>query len=94
MDSLSQATPEAQKDQAQNILRRLQLPPEISDIDVRLGTDTSGEPALWLVFHVRPGIETGKSEVEKLTRFTYEVQSKIFDDGILLFPYTVLEQAA
>ncbi len=84
----------ADLDRAREIVSGIQLPPEVSGIDLKTGPDHYGTPSLWLSLLVRSGIEADRNTVKRLTDFGREVQSRVIDGGVTLFPYTSLKEAA
>ena len=83
-----------QLEKARTIIAEVSLPVEVAKIDLDTGTDFAGEPALWVFVHIQQDVRLDRQQVKKLTQFTRELQAKIIDAGLTLFPYTSLEQAA
>lgn len=81
-------------DMARDILSRVQLPPEVTAIDLEVGPDHYGTSSLWLFFRIRPGLEADRATIKRLTDFSRQVQAQVIEGGVSLFPYTSLEDAA
>jgi hypothetical protein len=94
METLDSNSVYIQLSKAQEVLDAIPLIPEVEKLSVKVGPDSYGESALWLQIHVRADISGTPDQIERLTEFGREVQAKIFDKGITLFPYTSMEQAA
>jgi hypothetical protein len=92
MAVLSEAGVQLEFDRAREIVATLSLPDEILSVDVTLGKDLYADDALWLNFHVKPKVKPDRLTIKRLTRFTQDVQSKIIEAGVSLFPFTQLEQ--
>ena len=85
---------EMDQQKVHDILAGFVLPNEIEKLDTVFGLDSTGDPAVWLTFHVRDTAKIGQNELERLTRFLSEVTSALLQANIAAFPYTRLEQAA
>ena len=85
---------EAELEKAREIVSTIDLPPEITGIDIRSGTDLFGGPALWLALHVRDELEPDRDLVARLTDFGQDGQDRVVSGGVTLFPFTPLDQAA
>ena len=93
MDSVDTKV-EADLERARQIVAMIPLPAEVVDIVLRKGRDWYGEAALWADIHVRNGIEPDRDTVKRLTDFSSDVQARLIEGGVTVFPYTNLEQAA
>ena len=89
-----QLSAEEQEIRAKGLIAAVTLPAGVTAIDVHLGPNHYGEASLWLQVQVRGELHPDRSEIERLTRFTTDLQDLVFRSGITLFPYTTLEQAA
>jgi len=76
------------------VLGSLTIPSEIERWDTRFGTDSTGDPAAWITFHVRPEVHVDNKKLKELDQFLWEVTRKLLQDNMETFPYTFLEQAA
>lgn len=81
-------------DKAREIVSQIQLPPEVTRIELKTGPDHYGTPSLWVSLFVTPGLEADRNTVKRLTDFGREVQARVIDGGVSLFPYTSLKEAA
>lgn len=79
---------------AQEILKSLSLPPEITEVRAELGQDSSGSEALWIVIRIAAGAVKQRSDIKKITDFAGKIQTKLIHSGIGGFPYLKLEEAA
>jgi hypothetical protein len=94
METLDSNSVYIQLAKAEEILKAIPLIPEVERLSVKVGPDSYGESALWLQIHVRADVSGTPDQIKRLTDFGREVQSKIFDNGVTLYPYTSLEQPA
>jgi hypothetical protein len=76
------------------VLGSLTIPSEIERWDARFGTDSTGDPAAWITFHVRPDVTVDNKKLTELNKFLSEVTRKLLQDNADGFPYTILTQAA
>jgi len=78
----------------ETVLASLTIPSEIERWNTRFGTDSTGDPAAWITFHVRPDVNVDDKKLRELNQFLSEVTSKLLQDDVEGFPYTILTQAA
>lgn len=76
------------------VLASLKLPSEIERLDTRFGTDSTGDPAAWITFHVKPNVKVDAAKLNELNDFLSTVTTTLIQADIDGFPYTLLEQAA
>ena len=63
----------------------------IEDVRVELGEDHTGDPAMWLVFRLRHGLNFDMEMAKRFNEYAAIIQTKILHSGITRFPYTRLE---
>lgn len=66
----------------------------VERITVELGNDQTGDPAMWLVFHLQPGVIVDREWARSFNAYAAIIQTKILHSGLTRFPYTRLESAA
>jgi hypothetical protein len=76
------------------VLKSLAIPSEIERWDTRFGTDSTGDPAAWITFHVKPQVNVDTAKLNELSDFATKVTQALLEDDTVGFPYTLLEQAA
>ncbi len=76
------------------VLGSLTIPSEIERWDTRFGIDSTGDPAAWITFHVRPEVHVDNKKLRELNDFLSEVTRKLLQDTAEGFPYTILTQAS
>jgi hypothetical protein len=76
------------------ILASFALPKEIENVEVKFGSDSTGDPSVSLTFVVRDKILIGPEEMRRLTDFLSEVTRAMLQGNIGGFAYTKLAQAA
>jgi hypothetical protein len=92
--SVDTAKVEVNQQKVEAVLQSLVLPPEIERWDTRFDTDSTGDPAVWITFHVRPELNVDPDKLRALEQFLFELTTTLLEDDIAGFPYTLLEQAA
>lgn len=92
--SVDTAKSELDQQRVDAVLSKLTIPSEIERWDTRFGKDSTGDPAAWITFHVRPDVNVDKNKLNELNQFLWEVTRKLLQDDVEGFPYTILEQAA
>jgi hypothetical protein len=83
---------ELEKAAAEKILAAEPKFPEIVSTTVELGDDHTGDPAMWIVFHVRQGFEPDEAWVHGFSPYATKVSLKLLHSGLKRFPYTRLKQ--
>ncbi len=76
------------------ILAQFELPPEIVRVDTNYGKDHTGDPAVFLTFHLHQGVHASREEIKPISRFVHRVAATLLNGNIGGFPYTRLKQAA
>jgi len=83
-----------EKEKAEQIIAETPLMDGIERITVELGDDHTGDPAMWLVFHMRRDLEPDDQWLRRLNEYSGQLGLKIIDSGLTRFPYTRLRHAA
>ncbi len=71
--------------------------PRINGVDsvrVELGEDSTGHPAMWLVFHLERNLNVDYDWARRFNEYAAVIQTKILHNDPKRFPYTRLEHAA
>lgn len=89
-----EATVEIDQERVKEILARFQLPDEIERIDTKFDHDHTGDPAVFLTFHVKDDAKIDREDIRRLSSFLAEITSALVNAGVGGFAYTRLEQAA
>ncbi len=66
----------------------------VDTVRIELGTDHTGDPSMWIVFQLQPGLAVDASWVKAFNEYTTKLSLKLLHNGLTRFPYTRLEQAA
>jgi hypothetical protein len=66
----------------------------VEKVRVELGEDHTGEPAMWIVFQLRPGATVDGGWVEAFSDYSTKLCLKLLHSGLTRFPYTRLEPVA
>ena len=83
-----------EKQKAEQIIAGTPLMDGIESISVELGDDQSGDPAMWLVFHLKHDLKADDHWLERFNNYSGQIDMKIIQSGLTRFPYTRLRQAA
>lgn len=83
-----------EKQKAEQIIADTPLMDGIESIDVELGDDHSGDPAMWLVFYMQPDLKVDDDWLKRLNEFSHLLGMRIIHTGLTRFPYTRLRSAA
>jgi hypothetical protein len=84
----------AEKEKAEQFIAETPLMDGIENVRVELGEDQTGDPAMWLVFRLRPDLKFDREMAQRFNEYAAVIQTKILHSGLTRFPYTRLEQAA
>ncbi len=66
----------------------------VESIRVELGNDNTGDPAMWLIFHLQRDLAVDVEWILRFNEYAAGIQTKILHSGLTRFPYARLEQAA
>jgi hypothetical protein len=92
--SISITTPATETlDLARSVLSGLDRPAEIQDVTIEVGPDHQGEMALWFALKIKKNTKDSPRLVRSIGEFTRQLQAKVFESGIGLFPYISVEEA-
>jgi hypothetical protein len=92
--TISEEQGQIEKQKAEQIIADTPLMDGIESISVELGDDQSGDPAMWLVFHVRRDTNVDAEWLKNLNEFSHLLGMRIIHSGLTRFPYTRLRDAA
>lgn len=71
-----------------DIIRSIgRLPDGVEKVDFRLGEDSEGEPAVWIVVKAREDLNPSKEKIAALRRVANDVRSKVISSGSHRWPY-------
>ena len=84
----------AEKEKAEQFIAETPLMDGIENVRVELGEDHTGDPAMWLVFRLRPDLNFDQEMARRFNEYAAVIQTKILHSGLTRFPYARLEQAA
>ncbi|HZL27710.1 MAG TPA: hypothetical protein VFC39_14385 [Acidobacteriaceae bacterium] len=87
----TEVTLEIDQDKVKEILARFALPDEIERVETTFKEDHTGDPSVYLTFHVREGAKIGREDITRLSKFLSTIASAMLNEGIGGFPYTRLE---
>jgi hypothetical protein len=85
---------QAEKSLAEQFIAEAPKMQGVERITVELGNDQTGDPAMWLVFHLQPGVVVNSEWARSFNEYAAIIQTKILHSGMRRFPYTRLESAA
>ena len=83
-----------EKQKAEQFIAETPMMDGIVNARVELGEDQTGDPAMWLVFSLRPDLEFDRKTARRFIEYAAVIQTKILQSGLTRFPYTRLEHAA
>jgi hypothetical protein len=63
------------------------LPDGVQGVDFRFGEDSTGAPAVWVLFKGPDDLKPSKDKIAAMQRFANEVTSEIFRSGSERWPY-------
>jgi hypothetical protein len=92
--SVAEDQGQLEKAKAEQIIADTPLMDGIESISVELGDDQTGDPAMWLVFHMRPDLATDDEWFKRFNDYSGRIDMKIIHSGLTRFPYTRLRPAA
>jgi hypothetical protein len=85
---------ELEKTKAEQLAQEAPLFEGVKSISVELGNDQTGDPAMWLIFHLTDNLVTDRDWIKRFQPYARDLQFKIIHSGLTRFPYTRFEQAA
>ena len=83
-----------ERERAELIATEVPLFEGVERISVELGEDQTGDPAMWLVFHLRSGFDANREWIRRFLVYKQGIQLKILNSGLQRFPYTRFGEAA
>lgn len=84
-----------EREQAERFIAETPMPEGVQAVRVELGTDHTGDPAMWLVFSLGRDLDFADgATLNKFLDYSALLQTKILHSGLVRFPYTRLEKAA
>jgi hypothetical protein len=86
--------PEDESKWIYNLIKDRPLPRGVRDLEVELGEDSTGEPAVWIWFLIEPGLEPTKDWLTRINDFARQLKTAIFDAGVERISYVRLRSAA
>jgi hypothetical protein len=63
------------------VYERVRLPDDVLRVDFRLGEDSTGAPAVWIMFVTHDDLRPSKSKIANFQRVAREVRSVIHDES-------------
>ena len=86
------ATPADEARVFHDIVRKItqefgRLPDGVQGVDFRFGEDSTGAPAVWVLFKGPDDLKPSKDKIATMQRFAKEVTSEIFRSGSERWPY-------
>ena len=63
-------------------------------VETDYGKDHTGDPAVFLTFHLHEGVQASREQIKPISRFVHQVAAALLNSHIGGFPYTRLKQAA
>lgn len=90
----AQDTGEQEKAAAEAIIASLPRFDGVERVHIELGEDHSGDPSMWLVFHLRPDLDADDNWIASFSEYSTKLGLVLLRSGITRFPYTRLEPAA
>ena len=92
--NVSEDQGQLEKEKAEQIIADTPLMDGIESISVELGDDHTGDPAMWLVFHMRGDLATDDEWLKRFNEYSGQIDMRIIHSGLTRFPYTRLRRAA
>lgn len=91
-DKVSQesAVSEIDMKKVEDIVLSVCLPGDVSSFDLRFSKDSTGEPAVWVNFHICEDYKPSAKKIEGFVALKKEVSRKILDAGVDFWPYVRL----
>jgi hypothetical protein len=80
-----------EKAKAEQLIAESPIIDVVENYRVELGEDQTGDPAMWLVFRLKPGTNFDTVTADRFIDYAGAIQTKIIHSGLKRFPYTRLE---
>jgi hypothetical protein len=80
-----------EKEKAQQFIAETPRLPGVDPVRIDFGRDHTGDPAMWIVFHVSPDLKFDMNMADRFNDYDSVIQTKILHGGLKRFPYTRLE---
>ena len=85
--------PDKESRRIYNVIKGHVLPPGVQKLEVELGEDSTGQPAVWIWFLIQPSFDPTKDWLARINDFARKVKTAIFDAGVERVPYVRLRAA-
>jgi hypothetical protein len=59
----------------------------VRGVEAKYGTDSGGEPAIWLIVDVDDDAAPSEDKLDRLNRFALSMKSKLLAAGVEAWPY-------
>jgi hypothetical protein len=92
--SVAEEQGQLEKEKAELIIADTPLMDGLERIQVELGDDHTGDPAMWLVFLMNPDVKPDDNWYDRFNEFSHQLGMRIIHSGLTRFPYTRLRPAA
>lgn len=66
---------------------RGRLPEGVRGVEAKYGTDSGGEPAIWLIVDVDDDAAPSEDKLDRFNRFALSMKSKLLAAGVEAWPY-------
>jgi hypothetical protein len=71
--------------------RHYPLPAGVQRLDFRFGEDSTGAPAVWIVFVAKDDLRPSSERISAIRRLAEKVRSEVRSAGIDRWPYITIE---
>jgi len=92
--SVAEEQGQLEKEKAEQIIADTPLMDGVEGVSVELGNDHTGDPAMWLVFHLRNDLNADDNWLRSFNAYSSQLGMRIIHSGLTRFPYTRLRRAA
>ena len=83
-----------EKETAEQLIAETPLMEGLDSITVELRDDHTGDPSMWLVFHVKSELQADVPWIKRFTDYSDRLSMSMIKNGLTRFPYTRMERAA
>ena len=84
---LAGAASVAEARRVRSLVNRQKRPPGVATWEANYGEDSTGDPAVWIWFHVKDEDKIPQRRIEELADFVESVRSRLLDAKIGRWPY-------
>ena len=69
------------------LIKSRKLPPGVKDFEIKFGTDSTGDLAMWILFLVEDDKNPSQEKISKLREFGNQIRTELLSADLRYWPY-------